>query len=62
MSADRKDVLSLPRNRAMCNRLQILKRKSCMPSKATNQPKSTVERGYIRPRGLLCSPAMTLAK
>ena len=29
---------------------------------ATNQPKSTVELGYMCPRGLLGPPAVTLAK
>ena len=33
-----------------------------MPSNATNQPNSTVELGYMFPRGLLGPPAMTLTK
>ena len=33
-----------------------------MLSKATNQPKSTVELGFMCPRGLLGPPAVTLTK
>ena len=33
-----------------------------MLSNATNQPKSTVELGYMCPRGLSGPPAVTLAK
>ena len=33
-----------------------------MLSNATNQPKSTVELGYICPRGLTGPPAVTLTK
>ena len=40
----------------------ILKRKILMLSNATNQPKSTVELGYMCPRGLSGPPAVTLTK
>ena len=40
----------------------ILTRKILMLSNATNQPKSTVELGYIYPRGLTGPPAVTLTK
>ena len=40
----------------------ILTRKNLMLSNATNQPKSTVELGYICPRGLTGPPAVTLTK
>ena len=40
----------------------ILSRKILMLSNATNQPKSTVELGYMCPRGLTGPPAVTLAK
>ena len=40
----------------------ILTRKILMLSKATNQPKSTVELGYMCPRGLLGPPAVTLTE
>ena len=40
----------------------ILKRKILMLSSATNQPKSTVELGYMCPRGLTGPPAVTLTK
>ena len=33
-----------------------------MPSNATNQPKPTVEFGYMRPRELTGPPAVTLTK
>ena len=33
-----------------------------MPSNATNEPKSTVEIGYMCPRGLSGPPAVTLTK
>ena len=33
-----------------------------MLSNATNQPKSTVELGYMCPRGLTGPPAVTLTK
>ena len=39
---------------------QILTQKIFMLSKATNQPKSTVELGYMCPRGLTGPPAVTL--
>ena len=42
--------------------LSILTRKILMLSNATNQPKSTVELGYMCPRGLLGPPAVTLTK
>ena len=40
----------------------ILIRKILMLSNATNQPKSTVELGYMCTRGLTGPPAMTLTK
>ena len=40
----------------------ILTRKILMLSNATNQPKSTVELGYMCPRGLFDPPAVTLTK
>ena len=40
----------------------ILARKILMLSNATNQPKSTVELGYMCPRGLTGPPAVTLTK
>ena len=40
----------------------ILTRKFWMLSNATNQPKSTVELGYMCPRGLTGPPAVTLTK
>ena len=40
----------------------ILTRKIFMLSNATNQPKSTVELGYMCPQGLLGPPAVTLTK
>ena len=40
----------------------ILTRKMLMLSNATNQPKSTVELGYMCPRVLLGPPAVTLTK
>ena len=40
----------------------ILTRKILMLSNATNQPKSTVELGYMCPRGLSGPPAVTLTK
>ena len=40
----------------------ILSRKILMLSNATNQPKSTVELGYMCPRGLTGPPAVTLTK
>ena len=40
----------------------ILTRKILMFSNATNQPKSTVELGYMCPRGLSGPPAVTLTK
>ena len=51
-----------------CNKPQklqfqsILTRKILMLSNATNQPKSTVELGYMCPRGLTGPPAVTLTK
>ena len=42
--------------------LSILTQKILMLSNATNQPKSTVELGYMCPRGLLGPPAVTLTK
>ena len=42
--------------------LSILIRKILMLSNATNQPKSTVELGYMCPRGLSGPPAVTLTK
>ena len=41
---------------------QFLTRKILMLSNATNQPKSTVELGYMCPRGLAGPPAVTLTK
>ena len=41
---------------------QFSSRKILMLSKATNQPKSTVELGYMCPRGLLGPPAVILTK
>ena len=41
---------------------QILIQKILMLSNATNQPKSTVELGYICPRGLIGQPVVTLTK
>ena len=40
----------------------ILTRKILMLSNATNQPRSTVELGYMCPRGLSGPPAVTLTK
>ena len=40
----------------------ILTLKILMLSDATNQPKSTVELGYMCPRGLSGQPAVTLTK
>ena len=40
----------------------ILSRKILMLSNATNQPKSTVELGYMCPRVLTGPPAVTLTK
>ena len=42
----------------------ILKKKTenCDALNATNQPKSTVELGYMFPRGLTSPPAVTLTK
>ena len=40
----------------------ILSQKILMLSNATNQPKSTVELGYMCPRGLTGPPAVTLTK
>ena len=42
--------------------LSILTREILMLSNATNQPKLTVELGYMCPRGLLGPPAVTLTK
>ena len=42
--------------------LTILILKILMLSNATNQPKSTVELGYMCPRGLTGPPAVTLTK
>ena len=59
---------SSKRQKGWCNKptkLQfhlILTRKILMLSNATNQPKSTVELGYMCPRGLLGPPAVTLTK
>ena len=41
---------------------QILTHKVLMLSNATNQPQSTVELGYMCPRGLTGPPAVTLTK
>ena len=41
---------------------QILTQKILMRSNATNQPQSTVELGYMCPRGLTGPPAVTLTK
>ena len=41
---------------------QILTQKILMLPNATNQPKSTVELGYMCPRGLTGPPAVTLTK
>ena len=41
---------------------KFLTRKILMLSIATNQPKSTVELGYMCPRGLSGPPAVTLTK
>ena len=41
---------------------QILSQKILMLSNATNQPKSTVELGYMCPRGLTGPPAVPLTK
>ena len=41
---------------------QILTQKILMLSNATNQPKSTVELGYMCPRELTGPPAVTLTK
>ena len=41
---------------------QILTQKILMLSNATNQPKSTVELGYMCPRGLTGPPTVTLTK
>ena len=41
---------------------QIVTQKTLMLSNATNQPKSTVELGYMCPRGLTGPPAVTLTK
>ena len=54
--------------RGWCNKptklqfLSILTQKILMLSNATNQPKSTVELGYMCPRGLLGPPAVILTK
>ena len=67
------DALKLPKQaklslRGWCNKptkLQfrsILTQKILMLSNATNQPKSTVELGYMCPRGLSGPPAVTLTK
>ena len=42
--------------------LSILIRRILTLSNATNQPKSTVELGYMCPRGLSGPPAVTLTK
>ena len=47
-------------NNYNCN--QILIQKILMLSNATNQPKSTVELGYMCPRGLIGPTAETLTK
>ena len=56
------------RQRGWCNKptklqfLSILTRKILMLSNATNQSKSTVELGYMRPKGLTGPPAVTLTR